>query len=136
MTSKSKLSGSNNPHQISNKPAWVYAVLLILVGSAAFISLAISLWTMTKVSSKLQMEIKLQAFNISQKIIDLQSTSELVTQLQNSVDDHNGLQNNVSRLLDSKLNNIVQLLTGQYSNLPADSYSHVLQLNPSSLSGH
>ena len=102
MTSKSKLSGSKNPHQISNKPAWVYAVLLILVGSAAFISLAISLWTMTQVSSsisKLQMEIKLQAFNISQKIIDLQSTSELVTQLQNSVDDHNGLQNNFSRVI-------------------------------------
>ena len=136
-TKMKKISASENRHQINNKPAWVYTVSLILVGCAAFISVTISSWTMTQVSSrisKLEMEMKLQAFNISEKIINFQSvinncTSELerrVTQLQNS---HYELQSNVSRSLDSELNIIIQLLTGQYSNLPADSCSHILLLN-------
>ena len=46
------------------------------------------------------------------------------------------IQSNISRSLDSKLNNVIRSLTGQYLSLPADLCSHVLQLNPFSPSDH
>ena len=66
----------------------------------------------------------------------LNSKEVSLMQLQIFENNRNDIQSNISNSLDSKLNNIIRSLTGQYSNLPADSCSLVLQLNSSSPSGH
>ena len=102
--------------------SWMCFILLvgfILVGSAAFISLGLTLWN---INSN-------QASNVAE-------LERRLTQLQIIENNHNDIQSNISKSLDSKVNNIIQSLTGQYSNLPADSCSLVLQSNPSSPSGH
>ena len=156
-------STPENPRQVKSKhkiPAcgWVCTISLvgfILVGSAAFISMGISLWS---ISSCSQLEMKMMEIqndfqrkimelqdNISQQIMEFQnstseSTSQPIMELQNSANDttselerrlteiHNR-NDNITRSLDSKLNEIIQ--SEQY-----DSCSHVLQLNPSFPSDH
>ena len=157
-------SAPENPRQVKSKhkmPAcgWVCTISLvgfILVGSAAFISMGISLWSISKANSSCsQLEMKMMEIqnddsrrkimelqdNISQQIMELQNsandtTSELERRLTEFQIHCNDIQSNISKSLDSKLNNIIRSLTGQYSNLPADSCSHILQLNLSSPSGH
>ena len=158
-------SAPENPHQVKSKhqmPAcgWVCTISLvgyILVGSAAFISMGISLWSISKANSscsQLEMKMIQNDFqrkimelqdNISQQIMELQnsiseSVSRQIMELQNSANDttyelerrlteiHNR-NDNITRSLDSKLNEIIQ--SEQY-----DSCSHILQLNPSSQSDH
>ena len=128
----------------------------ILVGSATFASLALTVWNISQVNNQKmaindsisnaakydRMITMLQTFMNSSKIelkrlqVSMNdSTSELegrILQLQNSVID---LQSNVSQFLSSD-HNIIRSLSGQYSNLPAASCSHILQLNSSSPSGH
>ena len=164
-------SVSANLYQIRSQhkiPAysWMCGILLvgfILVGSAAFISLGL---TLQNISSNLKTQtVEFQASNVAElerrlaqlqvsvnnntsecdrRIMELwnfsnDSISELkrrLTQTQIIENNRNDIQSNISRSLDSKLKNIIRSLTGQHSNLPADSCSHVLQLNPSSPSGH
>ena len=154
---RSKIQAENS-RQVKSKhkmPACgtISLVGFILVGSAAFISMGISLWSISKANSSCsQLEMKQNDFqkkimelqdNISQQIMELQNSasesSELerrLTQLQIIENNRNDIQSNISTSLDLKLNNIIQSLTGQYSNLPADSCSLVLQLNSSSPSGY
>ena len=131
---------------------WMCALVgFILVGCAAFASLALTVWNISQVNNYSisnaakfdQVIYMLQTFMNSSKyeLERLQvsmndSTSELeqgILQLQN---DHNKFQSNVSRFLSSEINNIIQSLSGQYSNLPAASCSQILLLNSSSPSGH
>ena len=109
--------------------SWMCGILLIgfiLVGSAAFISLGLTSWN---INSNLRTQtMGLQASNVAE-------LERRLTQLQIIENNRNDIQSNISRSLDSKLNNVIRSLTGQYSNLPADSCSLVLQLNPSSPSG-
>ena len=132
---------------------WMCALVgFILVGSAAFASLALTVWNISQVNNSIsnaaefdQMITMLQTFINSSKfelkkvqISMNDSTSELeqrILQLQNSVN-HYEIQSNFSRSLSSEINNIIQSLSGQYSNLPAASCSQILLLNPSSPSGH
>ena len=146
--------------------SWKCAILLvgfILVGSAAFISLGLTLWNINsnfktqtmglQASNVAELERRLAQLQVSvnnntseceRKILELRnlsndSISELersLMQLQIFENNRNDIQSNISNSLDSKLNNIIRSLTGQYSNLPADSCSLVLQLNSSSPSGH
>ena len=110
--------------------SWMCGILLvgfILVGSAAFISLGLTSWN---INSNLKTQtMGLQASNVAE-------LERRLTQLQIIENNRNDIQSNISRSLDSKLNNVIRSLTGQYSNLLADSCSLVLQLNPSSPSGH
>ena len=143
-------SAPENPHQVKSKhqiPAcgWVCTISLvgfILVGSAAFISMGISLSSISKVNSSCsQLEMKKIQNDFQRKIMELQDNiSQQIMELQNSANDatseferrlteiHNH-NDNITRLLVSKLNEIIQ--SEQY-----DSCSHVLQLNPSSPSDH
>ena len=173
MSSDIKLESATSPpvKSKSNKPicSWLCMcalIGLILVGSAAFASLALTVWNSSQVNdAKLEMEHMIAqlknsvsgfdtSVNISEQVnvsrsleiriddILLQlnhTTSELerrLTRLQIIENNRNDIQRNISRSLDSKLNSIIRSLTGQYSNLPADSCSLVLQLNSSSPSGH
>ena len=125
----------------------------ILIGSASFASLALTVWNISQVNNSIsntakfdQMITMLQTFMNSSKpeLKRLQvsmndRTSELeqrILQLQNSMNDQNKFQNNVSRSLSSEINNIIQSLSEQCSYLPAASCSHIMLLNPSSPSGH
>ena len=146
--------------------SWMCFILLvgfILVGSAAFISLGLTSWNINsnlrtqtmglQASNVAELERRLTQLQVSvnnntseceRKILELRnlsndSISELersLIQLQIFENNRNDIQSNISKSLDSKLNNIIRSLTGQYSNLPADSCSLVLQLNSSSPSGH
>ena len=146
--------------------SWMCFILLvgfILVGSAAFISLGLTSWNINsnlrtqtmglQASNVAELERRLAQLQVSvnnntseceRRIIELRNTttrrtSELerrLAQLQIIENNHNDIQSNISKSLDSKLNNIIRSLTGQHSNLPADSCSLILQLNHSSLSGH
>ena len=155
------VSASAAPHQDKSKlkkPVcswlWICALVgFILVGSAAFSSLALTVWNISQVNNSIsnaakfdQMITIFQTFMNSSKLelkrlqVSMNdSTSELekrILQLQNSVNGHNEFQSNVSRTLSSEMNNIIQSLSGQYSNLPAASCSQILLLNSSSPSGH
>ena len=140
--------------------SWMCGILLILVGIAAFISLSLTLWNINsnlrtqtmglQASNVAELERRLAQLQVSvnnntseceRRIVELwnDSTSELerrLTQLQIIENNRNDIQSNISRSLDSKLNNVIRSLTGQYSNLPADSCSLVLQLNSSLPFGH
>ena len=94
--------------------------------------------------AQLQVSVNNNTLECEKKILELQnssndSTSELerrLTRLQIIENNRNDIQSNISKSLNFKLNNIIRSLTGQYSNLPADSCSHILLLNLSSSSGH
>ena len=164
-------SVSANLYQIRSQykmPAcsWMCAFLLvgfILVGSAAFISLGLTLWNINsnfktqtmglQASNVAELERRLTQLQVSvnnntseceRKILELRNLSnDSISELERSLiqiqifeNNRNDIQSNISKSLDSKLNNIIRSLTGQYSNLPADSCSLVLQLNSSSPSGH
>ena len=162
------VSESAAPHQDKSKLKKPVCSLLcmcalvgfILVGSAAFASLALTVWNISQVNNQKmaindsisnaakfdQIIIMLQTFMNSSKykLESIQvsmndSTSELeqqILQLQNSVNDHNEFQSNISRSLSSEIDNIIQSLSGQYSNLPAASCSQIVLLNSSFRSGH
>ena len=115
----------------------------ILVGSAAFASLALTVWNISQVNHELKVAlIQLQISvndNISKLERNVQSSTNNFTaelekrtiQLQNYVNDGDELQGNISRSLDSEISNIIQSLSGLYSSLPATSCSQVLLSNPS-----
>ena len=162
------VSASAAPHQDKSKlkkPVcswlWICALVgFILVGSAAFASLALTVWNISQVNHQkmaindsisnavkfdqiitmLQIFINSSKYKLESIQVSMNdSTSELerqILQLQNSVNDHNEFQSNISRSLSSEINNIIQSLSGQYSNLPAVSCSQILLLNSSSPSGH
>ena len=171
MSSDIKLESATSPLAKSKSKKPVCSLLcmcalvgFVLVGSAAFAGLALTVWNSSQVNdAKLEMEhmitqlknslsgldtsISEQA-NVSRSLeiriddILLQLnhiTSELerrLTRLQIIENNCNDIQSNISKSLNFKLNNIIRSLTGQYSNLPADSCSHVLLLNLFSPSGH
>ena len=135
--------------------SWLWMCAFILVGSPAFASLALTVWNISQVNLQKmaindsisnaakfdQMITMLQTLMNSSKLelkrlqVSMNnSTSELeqrILQLQNSVNDHYESQSNVSRSLSSEINNIIQSLSGQYSNLPAASCSQILLFSPS-----
>ena len=105
----------------------------ILVGSAAFASLAISL----RNSSKLQMNnsrLQIHLQHLVDNYFELQTNnSKSLTWLQNLVDHNLELQTNSSRSLDFKINTLHMI--GQNPSNPVASCCHVLLLNLSSPSG-
>ena len=151
----------------------------ILVGSAAFASLALTVWNISQVNhqsselkvalmqlqismndsiSKLERNVQSSTNNftaeVERRTMELQIsmndsisklessvqsstdnfTAELekrTIQLQNYVNDGDEFQGNISRSLDSEINNVIRSLSGQYSSLPATSCSQVLLSNPS-----
>ena len=90
-------SAPENPHQVKSKhqiPAcgWVCTISLvgfILVGSAAFISMGISLSSISKVNSSCsQLEMKKIQNDFQRKIMELQDNiSQQIMELQNSAND-------------------------------------------------
>ena len=143
------------PRRDESKPvcSWLCMCALvgfILVGSAAFASLALTVWNISQVSH----QNPSSGFNDRIAIIVNDSISEFerkvqsvmngsifklerrISQLQYSMDDHIELQTNISRSLDSRISIIHQYLSDQYSDSPATSCSHVLLLNSSSPSDH
>ena len=139
---------------------WMCALVgFILVGSAAFASLGLTVWNISQVNHQKmaindsisnaakfdQIMTMLQTFmndckyKLERVHVSMNdSTSELerrILQLQNSVNDHYEVQSNVSRSFSSEINNIIQSLSGQYSNLPAASCFQIVLLNSSSPSG-
>ena len=111
----------------------------ILVGSAAFASLALTVWNFPQVDHQsAKLEIEHMIMQLQNTISGLEtsvngSISEYerrIKQLQNSVNDLNELQANVSRSLEIRIDDILLQLN------PAASCSHILQMNPSSPSGH
>ena len=136
----------------------------ILVGSVAFASLALTVWNVTQVNHQNssvdtqvnhqnpniaeleQMIAVLQTFMSESKVelrrihVSLNDSASKFQQLEqrihNSVNDLNESQSKVVRSLSSEVNNVIRLLSGQYSNIPAASCSQVFQLNSFSLSGH
>ena len=151
----SKVSTAVKSRQVKSelkKPtySWVcytFALVgIILVGSAAFASLAISIRNSSSSISNLerslaQFQNDLQA-NYSRSLMQLQNlvdelqtnNSRSLMQLQNLVDHNFELQTNNSRSLDSKINTLHMI--GQDPSNPVASCCHVLLLNLSSPSGH
>ena len=104
---------------------------IILVGSAAFASLAISLRNSSSSISNLERHLA----QLQNDRNELQANySRSLMQLQNLVDDNFELQTNSSRSLDSKISTLHMI--GKNPSNPVASCCHVLLLNLSSPSGH
>ena len=146
------LSASATPRQDkSKKPicSWLCVCALvgfILVGSAAFASLALTVWNSSPVNhqnAKLQMEhmiMKLQNTLSGLKISVNGNISEIkgsIMKLQNSLNDSVSELERIAQMQNS-LNDRIELycLLGRNSINPANSCSHVLLFNFSSPSGH
>ena len=160
------VNASVTPHQDKSKlkkpvSSWLWMCALvgfILVGSAAFASLALTVWNISQVNHRSSVIVQLQRslsglkFSVNSSISEYERRTTLlqnfivgldttvngsvseyerrIKQLQNSVNDLNELQANVSRSLEIRIDDILLQLN------PAASCSHILQMNPSSPSGH
>ena len=99
--------------------SWLWMCAFIFVGSAAFASLALTVWNSSQVnhqSAKLEMVI----MQLQNSLNDSASELERIVQIQNSLNDRVELYN----------------LLGRDSINPASSCFHVLLFNSSSPSGH
>ena len=159
------VSAYATPHQDKSelkKPvcSWLCMCALvgfILVGSAVFASLALTVWNSSQVNHHSSVIVQLQRslsgleFSVNsiiseyeRRITVLQNSivrrdatvngsifeyDRRIKQLQNSANDFNELQANISRSLEIQIEDIILQLN------PAASCSHFLRMNPSSPSG-
>ena len=107
---------------------------LILVGSAAFASLALTVWNSSQVNHRLQNTISGLENSVNGSISECKS---IIKQLQNSLNDSASELVRIMQIQNS-LNDRIELysLLGRNSINPASSCSHVLLFNLSSPSGH
>ena len=160
------VSAYATPHQDKSKLkkpvcSWLCMCALvgfILVGSAAFASLALTVWNSSQVNHQSSVIVQLQRslsgleFSVDSNISEYERRITLlqnsivgrdatvngsifendrrIKQLQNSVNDLNELQANASRSFEIQIDDILLQLN------PAASCSHVLLFNLSSPSGH
>ena len=106
----------------------------ILVGSAAFASLALTVWNSSQVNHRLQNTISGLENSVNGSISECKS---IIKQLQNSLNDSASELEKIMQIQNS-LNDRIELysLLGRNSINPASSCSHVLLFNLSSPSGH
>ena len=107
----------------------------ILVGSAAFASLALTVWNSSQVNHRLQNTISGLENSVNGSISECKS---IIKQLQNSLNDSASELERIVQIQNSLNDRIEQLsysLLGRDSINPASSCSQIL-LNPSSPSGH
>ena len=121
-------------------PYWICMCALVGFASAAFASLAsITMWNISRVNHQSSEIFKLERMTTQLQISMNESVFKLersIMEFQNSLSDQSEIQTNISGSLFSIVNNIIAQLNGRTSIYPANSCSHVLQLNPSSPSGH
>ena len=103
----------------------------ILVGSAAFASLALTVWNSSQVNHQLQNTISGLENSVNGSISECKS---MIKQLQNSLNDSASELERIMHIQNS-LNDHIELL-GRNSINPASSCSHILLFNLSSPSGH
>ena len=114
----------------------------ILVGSAAFASLGLTLWHIYYQSVEIKMDLMQLQASMSENVLgnstneNFSDLEQQLIQLQKSTTDRDEILNNISRSFNSDINNIIQSLGGQYSNLPAASCSHIFLSNSFSPSGY
>ena len=106
----------------------------ILVGSAAFASLALTVWNSSQVNHRLQNTISGLENSVNGSISECKS---IIKQLQNSLNDSASELERILQIQNS-LNDCIELysLLGRNSINPASSCSHVLLFNLSSPSSH